>query len=40
MPSDAENALKGLQTTVAADIERIVAEAIEKTLAEKWREGD
>jgi transcriptional regulator with XRE-family HTH domain len=37
MPSVAENALKCLQVTVAADIERVVAEAIEKTLTEKCK---
>ena len=37
MPSVAENALNCLQITVAADIERVVAEAIEKTLAEKCK---
>ena len=32
MPSAGENALKNLQATVAADIERVVAEAIKKSL--------
>jgi hypothetical protein len=35
MPSSAENALIGLKVTVAADIERIVAEAVEKVLSAK-----
>jgi transcriptional regulator with XRE-family HTH domain len=34
MPSIAENALVRLQETVSANIEQIVADAIEKTLAE------
>jgi transcriptional regulator with XRE-family HTH domain len=33
MPSVAENALERLQETVAANIERVVAEAVKKTLA-------
>jgi transcriptional regulator with XRE-family HTH domain len=33
MPSAAENALIGLKVTVAADIEQIVAEAVEKVLS-------
>jgi transcriptional regulator with XRE-family HTH domain len=33
MPSTAENALERLQETVAANIERVVAEAIKETLA-------
>jgi transcriptional regulator with XRE-family HTH domain len=37
MPSVAENALERLQVTVTANIERIVAEAIEKTLADKCK---
>ena len=32
MPSAGENALKDLQATVAADIERVVAEAIKNSL--------
>ncbi|MDR1867061.1 MAG: helix-turn-helix domain-containing protein [Treponema sp.] len=40
MPSGAENALNRLQETVAANIERIVAEAIEKTLAEHCKAQD
>jgi transcriptional regulator with XRE-family HTH domain len=35
MPSVAENALVQLQETVAANIERVVADAVEKTLSEK-----
>jgi transcriptional regulator with XRE-family HTH domain len=38
MPSAAENAINGLKVTVAADIERIVAEAVEKVLAAKFNE--
>jgi transcriptional regulator with XRE-family HTH domain len=34
MPSAAENALERLQLTLAANIERVVAEAIEKILSE------
>jgi len=41
MPSVAENALNNLQITVAANIEKVVSEAIEKTLSEsgkgQWR---
>ena len=36
MPSAGENALKGLQATVAADIERIVGEAVEKAIAAQY----
>jgi transcriptional regulator with XRE-family HTH domain len=39
MPSAAENALIGLKVTVAADIERIVAEAVEKVLTAKSMSG-
>jgi transcriptional regulator with XRE-family HTH domain len=35
MPSPAENALERLEARVSANIERVVAEAVEKTLAEK-----
>jgi transcriptional regulator with XRE-family HTH domain len=35
MPSAAENALERLQATVAANIERLVTEAIEKALSGK-----
>jgi len=35
MPSVAENAIIGLKDTVAADIERIVAEAVEKVVKEQ-----
>jgi hypothetical protein len=38
MPSAAENAINGLRVTVAADIERIVAEAVEKALTAKFNE--
>jgi transcriptional regulator with XRE-family HTH domain len=37
MPSVAENALERLQETVTANIERVVAEAIEKGFAEKCK---
>ena len=37
MPSAAENALIGLKVTVAADIERIVADAVEKVLTAKCK---
>jgi transcriptional regulator with XRE-family HTH domain len=37
MPSTAENALIGLKVTVAADIERIVAEAVEKAVSAQFR---
>ena len=35
MPSAAENALIGLKVTVAADIERIIGDAVEKVLTAK-----
>jgi transcriptional regulator with XRE-family HTH domain len=38
MPSVAENALEQLQETVAANIERVVAEAVEKTLSGKCKD--
>jgi transcriptional regulator with XRE-family HTH domain len=38
MPSAAENAINGIKDTVAADIERIVAETVEKVLAAKCDE--
>jgi hypothetical protein len=38
MPSSAENALIGLKAAVAADIERIVGEAVEKVIAAKCNE--
>jgi len=38
MPSSAENALIGLKAAVAADIERIVGEAVEKAIAAKCNE--
>ena len=37
MPSTAENALIGLKVTVAADIERIVAETVEKVLTAQYK---
>ena len=37
MPSTAENALIGLKVTVAADIERIVAEAVEKAVSAQFK---
>jgi transcriptional regulator with XRE-family HTH domain len=37
MPSVAENALECLRITITANIERVVAEAIEKTLTEKCK---
>ncbi|MDR1903017.1 MAG: helix-turn-helix domain-containing protein [Treponema sp.] len=40
MPSVAENALNRLQETVAANIERIVAEAIKRTLSENCKAKD
>ncbi|AEF83377.1 helix-turn-helix domain-containing protein [Leadbettera azotonutricia] len=36
MPSAAENALEQLQATVAANIEQVVADAVEKTLSKKY----
>jgi transcriptional regulator with XRE-family HTH domain len=38
MPSVAENALERLQVAVTANIEQVVAEAIEKTLAGRCKE--
>jgi transcriptional regulator with XRE-family HTH domain len=38
MPSAAENALIGLKVTVAADIERIIGEAVEKVLTAKCKD--
>jgi transcriptional regulator with XRE-family HTH domain len=35
MPSVAENALEQLQETIAANIEQVVAEAVEKTLSKR-----
>jgi transcriptional regulator with XRE-family HTH domain len=40
MPSAGENALKNLQVTVAADIERIVGEAVEKAITAKCRDKE
>jgi transcriptional regulator with XRE-family HTH domain len=40
MPSTAENALIGLKVTVAADIERIVGEAVEKVLTDKFKDKE
>jgi transcriptional regulator with XRE-family HTH domain len=37
MPSAAENALECLQARVAANIERVVAEAVEKAFADKCK---
>jgi hypothetical protein len=37
MPSAAESALERLQDTIAANIERVVAEAIRETLADECR---
>ena len=37
MPSATENALIGLRVTVAADIERIIGDAVEKVLTAKLR---
>ena len=40
VPSVTENALKCLQVTVAANIEKIVADSIEKTLAAKFKNNE
>jgi transcriptional regulator with XRE-family HTH domain len=40
MPSVAENALERLQVTITANIERVVAEAVKKTLAENCKAED
>jgi hypothetical protein len=39
MPSAAENALERLQETVAANIERVVAEAVKEALSDKCKGG-
>ena len=38
MPSVTENALERLQETVAANIERVIAEAVEKALVEQHKD--
>ena len=40
MPSTAEKALIGLQTTVVADLERIIGESVEKVLTAKCKRKD
>jgi transcriptional regulator with XRE-family HTH domain len=40
MPSVAENALNCLQATVSANIEKVVADAIEKTLSAKYMDKE